>query len=401
VANRLAIKKLTASDCTLFEAVFRKINAGNQKSINLNADVLTGELYPSLDLVAAASEHGIPMHLSVYGPGAKGVHKLARKIIKNATYKNWRLNGEFILGPPEDPNRYDDIKPGDLAILVFKGEPVPSAIDLVILSQSNADDAPIHAALEPRLSRHSMISFSAGELATIASDLGIPEAHPVFIAATVPELEAALEDAAQGGLEGVRKLLKSKGKRKITGSDLAKAKEKADRVGREGEGLVNGYLMSLLDEGILSGVVWTSNDNAIAPYDFEITKKVDGKTLIDVKSTEGPFLNSLHISMAEIIEASECEDYRIYRVSDLNEDGGTLTISRNIVPLAKKIKKIHEDNFPNGIRVDSFSLSPSVIDWDTPIVLVRRDESGEEVAWTGEVSGPEPIGAEDAIPSPT
>ena len=42
LADRIAIKKLTASDCTLFEAVFRKIGAGNQKTVltwdNFTAD---------------------------------------------------------------------------------------------------------------------------------------------------------------------------------------------------------------------------------------------------------------------------------------------------------------------------------------------------------------------------
>ena len=47
MADRIAIKRLTASDCTLFEAVFRSIDAGNQKSINLNADVLIDRLYPA------------------------------------------------------------------------------------------------------------------------------------------------------------------------------------------------------------------------------------------------------------------------------------------------------------------------------------------------------------------
>jgi len=40
----------------LFEAVYRKIDAGNQKSINLNADVLTGRLYPNLASMAAVSD---------------------------------------------------------------------------------------------------------------------------------------------------------------------------------------------------------------------------------------------------------------------------------------------------------------------------------------------------------
>ena len=44
--NKLALKRLTASDLTLFEWHFNYRNAGNQKAINLNADVFKDQLYP-------------------------------------------------------------------------------------------------------------------------------------------------------------------------------------------------------------------------------------------------------------------------------------------------------------------------------------------------------------------
>jgi hypothetical protein len=159
MADRIAIKRMTASDCTLFEAVFRKIDAGNQKAINLNADVLTGELYPSLPSVAAATNHEIALSVSIYGPGFKGAHKLSRKIIKNATYKNWRLDGEFIFGPPGDESRYDDIQPGDLAVMAFKdaGGASPTGMDLILVSQADGFDVALHAALTRLFSAKSMI----------------------------------------------------------------------------------------------------------------------------------------------------------------------------------------------------------------------------------------------------
>ena len=46
--RRIALKRLTASDLTLFEWQFRNRNAGNQKSINLNADVFIVQLFPSM-----------------------------------------------------------------------------------------------------------------------------------------------------------------------------------------------------------------------------------------------------------------------------------------------------------------------------------------------------------------
>jgi len=41
--SRLALKKLTRSDLTFFEPKYRTIGAGNQKAINLNADVTAGQ----------------------------------------------------------------------------------------------------------------------------------------------------------------------------------------------------------------------------------------------------------------------------------------------------------------------------------------------------------------------
>ena len=47
--DKLALKRLTASDLTFFEWQFKNRNAGNQKAINLNADVFSNQLYPALE----------------------------------------------------------------------------------------------------------------------------------------------------------------------------------------------------------------------------------------------------------------------------------------------------------------------------------------------------------------
>ena len=210
MADRIAIKRLTASDCTLFEAVFRKIDAGNQKSINLNADVLIGRLYPDLAIAAAATDNQIALAISIYGPDAKAAHKLSRKIIKNTTYKNWRLNGEFIQGPPDDSTRYDDIRPGDLAIMAFNGIAVPSGMDLILVSQAASGDVALIAALMPLFGNRSMIEATPAQIAAAAVTAAVPKTHPIRVAASDPDTEAALEDAAQGGLAGTRKLLSNR-----------------------------------------------------------------------------------------------------------------------------------------------------------------------------------------------
>jgi hypothetical protein len=374
LADRLAIKRLTASDCTLFEGVFKTINAGNQKSINLNADILTGELYPGLATAAAATENEIALAISIYGPGAKSAHRLSRKIIKNATYKNWRLDGEFIPGPPGDTSRYDGIRPGDLAILAFKGDLSPNGMDLIVVSQTNTADAALHSALTALFGNKSMIAVTPVQIGVAANRAAVPETHPVYIAATDPELESALEDAAQGGIEGTGKLLTNKWGRKISGADLAKAKARAEYTGQDGEGLINGYLASRVAAGKLASFKWASAENAIAPFDFDTLTAAGQRTLIDVKTTSGPFENAIHLSLAEIIEASGAVRYRIYRVFALNEDGGKLRISKDIRPLAQLLKTLHETHMPAGIRADGFSVATSALMWGSERYVERPEE---------------------------
>ena len=335
--------------------------------------MLTGHLYPSLAAIAAASDNEIALPISIYGPAAKSAHKLSRKIIKNASYKNWRLNGEFIFGPPDDASRYDDVQPGDLVIMSFKGEAAPSGIDVIIVSQGNPADAALHTALTPFFDDKSMIAVTAAQIAAAAGKAAVPETHPVHIAAADPEMDAALEDAAHGGVEGTTKLLKNKGSWKLSSSDLAKAKAKADQIGQDGEGLVNSYLAARVAAGQLAKYEWTSNENAIAPFDFDTFTGAGLRTLIDTKTTAGPFNNVIHLSLAEIIEAAGTVPYRIYRVFEIDDNGGKLRISDDIRPLALTLKTIHEAHVPPGIRVDGFSVATNALTWG-PVEHVERPE---------------------------
>src|SRR5579859_7499939 len=97
--SRLALKKLTASDLTLFEWHFQNRNAGNQKAINLNADVFVDRLFPGLPEVSRDFGGRLPIDLFLYGPGMASELNLQRKIIKLGEYKNWRLDGETIHNP--------------------------------------------------------------------------------------------------------------------------------------------------------------------------------------------------------------------------------------------------------------------------------------------------------------
>ena len=186
-------------------------------------------------------------------------------------------------------------------------------------------------------------------------------------------MDAALEDAAQGGVEGTSKLLKNKGSWKVSSSDLAKAKAKADQIGQDGEGLVNSYLAANVAAGRLANYEWASDENAIAPFDFDTLTDAGFRTLIDAKTTAGPFNNVIHLSLAEIIEAAGTIPFRIYRVFEIDDNGGKLRISDDIRPLAQTLKTIHEAHMPPGIRVDGFSVATNALAWG-PEEYVERPE---------------------------
>lgn len=374
MADRIAIKRLTASDCTLFAGVYKKIDAGNQKSINLNADILTGHLYPNLAEITAESGNEIAISIAIYGPNGKSAHKITRKIIKGSTYKNWRLNGEVISGPIGDPERYDYIIPNDLTVMAFHGTSIPTSIDIIIISQNQPSDSNLYHALNKFFSNRSMIVVTSTQIAEAANESKVDSTHPILIAAADPTVEAALEDATQGGLEGTRKLLSNKNNRQISSKDFAKAKVKTDIIGQDGEGIVNLYLASLVASGKLKSFRWVSAENPISPFDFECLDPLGQRVLIDAKSTPGPFENVIHLSLAQLIEASGPTPYKIYRVYQLGEDRGKLRISDDLRNFATYIKQLHENHMPSGVRVDSFSITTTVLTWGVEIEVVRPDE---------------------------
>jgi hypothetical protein len=219
-----------------------------------------------------------------------------------------------------------------------------------------------------------MIQLSPVDISSAIGESAEAESHPIISFAKDEETEAALIDAAQGGFEGTKKLLKNKKAKPVSRSDLHEVKLKAEAIGHGGEGLVNGYLSSEKISGHISDYDWASNENAILPFDFKITMPDGTQILIDVKTTSGDFSAPFHISMAEIIEAAESDNYKIYRVSGINDDGGHLRVSENIKQLCVSIKTAHEESFSGGIRADSFSISTSELKWGDSLYFAFPDE---------------------------
>jgi hypothetical protein len=168
--DRLALKRLTASDLTFFESRFRALNVGNQKSINLNADVFIERFYPTLPSLISTIGDVINVRLAIYGPNSAPLDLLSRSVTKRDAYKNWRLNGEFVHDPEGQPGRYDGMEPGDLAVLDFTGDPEPPKIALLLISAASERDTRLHAALTPLVpgGRRTMVPLSRADLAKAA-----------------------------------------------------------------------------------------------------------------------------------------------------------------------------------------------------------------------------------------
>lgn len=367
MTRKLALKRLTASDLTFFEWHFTHRNAGNQKAINLNADVLVTRLYPGLPGVADQTNGRIPLSLTIYGPASAGEHNIQRKIIKGQTYKNWRLDGEFVSNPLEEPERFNILQPQDIALFLFSGEPSPSSVKLLLVASNHPADQLLHASLSQFMADNSMVEITQAQLRQLAEASTPEESHPVYLFI----LHDTLEDAAQGGIQGIDLLLKRRLHAQVTHEDLASARSNANRVGREGEAIVNSYLEVLRTEGHLSAVDWVSEVNAISPFDFSVRLPDGQRILIEVKSTESSFENPIHISLSEFRQiAGGPSPYHVYRVYDLDARSGTATvrICKDLSAPAAKVMAAAASLSPH-IHPDAFSISTESLPFGDPIDL--------------------------------
>jgi hypothetical protein len=136
---QFAVKRLTMSDLTLFARQYRKSQeaarargqgGSKQKGINMNADVFVDIVFPLARGNGEKRRFLIPV--SFYGPGLRSEPQtVTRKVISaGGGAKNWRLNGELVPDPESDPERYENLRPGDLAVFGLEGEAVPTAMTL-------------------------------------------------------------------------------------------------------------------------------------------------------------------------------------------------------------------------------------------------------------------------------
>lgn len=355
MTRKLALKRLTASDLTLFKWHFQNRPAGKQKAFNLDARILVDALYPALGEPSSIPIPRYPVDLYLLGPGVRPADNLQRKILKQQ--KNWRLNGELIDNPVETPERYNILQPGDYALLEFSGDRVPNACSVTLIAAEEPADTALHTELSRRYPDGSMWLMEerlVSEVLQIAQPL--PE-HPLYGWFE----SAALEDAALGGTTGVNAINRRRNGRGMTPAEFVRSKQAAEQNGIAGEEFLNDYFERLLDTGEVAAVEWTSSLNAISPFDFRITTLLGERRVVDAKSTSGDFGNVIHLSYGEMYRAvNGPEPYDIYRLYALNENAAKLRIARDVRAALRPI--LHAiGELPDGVTVDSISIRPECL----------------------------------------
>jgi hypothetical protein len=358
--KKIALKRLSKSDLTFFIWHFQNSPAGNQKAINLNADVFIDTLFPALpDEAAKRAVDRFSVDLDIFGPRGASKLNLQRKIVKGEAYKNWRLNGEFVR---DDESRFQVLKEGDLALFDFDGDTFPFAARLVLLSGAQPEDAAAHLCLDRWLDGRRMARITPQELERLIQSIALAENHPLLSI----NLDDELEDAALGGLLGTQRLLKRKITRKVTRQELKQARNQTDEIGSLGEEFVNEFLNGEREKGAIKSFVWSSRENAIEPFDFELN---EGAERIDAKATSGPFVNPIHVSINELLHSADAGiPYRIYRVYDVAGRRARMRISEPLEKFASSIVPILE-SLPEGVMADGLSIDPRKIRFGPEVVL--------------------------------
>lgn len=358
MSRKLALKKLKASDLSFFYAYLDRFPQAKQKGFNLDKSVIEAQLFPELAaVIALMPDERSPVALTLLGPGTTPPYLLMRKVLKQQ--KNWRLNGEAVRAPDDDPTRYNILAPGDFAVMEFTGTGAPNAVRVVLLSANHPSDAATHAAITAAFPSESMTLVSEDDIEQVIRLSAPPPDHPIR-----DWLDGdLLEEVGLGSGEATQRLVVRRRGRGLTAGELQRAKAKAEAVGRLGEVLLDYHFTAAQPHPRIASYDWVAKANAISPYDFLLTY-VDGTHRhVDAKSTAGPFGNPIHLSLSEIHHAlSSGVRYHLCRLYSVTDSGASFRVALNIKdklqPIVDALKAL-----PAGVKVDSLSFDPNFFDF--------------------------------------
>lgn len=366
--RKLALKRLTASDLTLFKWHLQNQPAGKQKAFNLDTNILVSRLYPQLGEPALVPQPRYPLDLYLCGPGLAPANNLQRKILKQ--HKNWRLNGELIDNPVESPELYNVLAPGDFALFEFAGDVTPTTANVVLIAGALPEDARLHAELARRFADGSMWVLDDELVQKVLSEASPPAGHPLYDWADT----SLLEDAALGGAAGAEAINARRG---ITPEDFMRARRIAEATGVAGEEFLNVHFERERELGAIKDFEWTASINAVSLFDFRVTAKGGEVKLVDAKSTTGAFTNPIHLSFGELHKAVHGpESYDIYRLYRVSGDRAQMRIARNIGLRLRPVLEVFR-SLPEEVKVDGLSVQPDLLNFsEEEIILGTSTDEG-------------------------
>jgi hypothetical protein len=345
--TRNAVKILSMSDLSLFRV---HVKDSKQKAINLNSSIFVDKFYPALH----GSFSQIPFGLVLFGPGGRGAHALSRMAVRSQGSKNWRLNGEVINNPDNEPNRYDNLSKEDFIILSFRGDPTPNSVIGILVSKS--EDPVLHGKILSTLPmKESMVDVSNQFIFDLISATvsEYQNGHPLDSIGSFDCVEDAIFGPAP-------KRISNGLNNKISQDAAERQVAAASEVGRRGEELFASWLAETKHDD--THFKWVSREYARASFDFKMSSAnwtITTELFVDVKSTRGPFENNIHMSLAEVRWAAAHESYRIARISDISSEKATITILAGVSVLCQNIIEKLVEQCPEGITIDSFQIDPS------------------------------------------
>ncbi len=348
---KIAVKQLTKSDLSFFAVHVRE---SKQKAINLNSDVFIAKFFPGL----SGAHKPIHLPVRIIGPGGGTTQTLSRKIIKSPRSKNWRLNGEVVYAPQTESELYDRLSPGDFAILGFDGQPEPTSATLILISK--ADDSQLHQLFEAQW------SLQIPETMMVLEDLDLESillGSDRFYDGNNPLQLLSQPDTVEDVLFGEIERVSSRGlSSPISQEQLENQLQNAQKTGALGEELFQQWLFQLRYSE--DDFIWISQTHARSAYDYELHSvkwlSEHSSLFVDVKTTSSSYETNIHMSTAELRWASNNQNYRIARVSQISEISATIDILKNVSPLASQILK-GLDRLPSGVKVDSVNFSPDML----------------------------------------
>lgn len=354
--SRLAVKRLTASDLTFFAVQYHQEGQrSKQKGINLNSDIFVDEFFPGLR--GRSAEIHFP--LVVAGPAGAGAQRLSRKAVRTGGAKNWRLNGEIIHDPPEEPGRYLPLQEGDLAVLGFDGDLEPSEVTMVLVSQTL--DPVLHPAISRLVDtswRQTFQVLSDGSLESMLSSTAAayPDGHPLSILLAADSVLNAL----QGSVTEQERIASTDGVgHPVTRESVIRQSTAAAASGFAGEDAFETWLRQTGHEE--DDYRWVSLTHAHAAYDFLVSRPLwnGGGRFVDVKATGGRHESSFYMSLAEVRWAAQHDEYRIARISELTDESARLVILDGVQDLCQRL--LQSLRLPERITAVTFALDPSAL----------------------------------------